>query len=114
MEDLARNNRSFTISTIIMLVVAAIIVGVAMLFFPLTAYDDPNAGIIPGLINTPAGNALVVGFFALLAGNIAFYLNTIIRLERERADILERATATREAPQLPRKNPKALNGDNKA
>jgi len=108
MEDLARNNRNFATATIIMVVVAAVIVAVAMAFFPLTAFDNPNAGLIPSLINTPGGNALVVGFFALLAANIAVYLNTIIRLERERADILERGTSTREAPQISTKKPKAI------
>lgn len=94
MEALARNNRSFVTAAIIMLVVAAAIVALGVILFPLSAYDDPNAGAIRGLINSPGGNILVIAMFGLLAANIGVFLNTVTRLERERAQILEESVAT--------------------
>jgi hypothetical protein len=101
MEELARNNRSLAIATVIMLVIMLAIITVGMIYFPMSAYLDPNAGPIHGLVDSPGGNILVIALFGLLACNIAYYLNTVIRLERERAAILERATAQSEAPELP-------------
>jgi hypothetical protein len=101
MEELARNNRSLAIATVIMLTIMLAIIILGMVLFPMSAYDDPNAGPIRGLINSPGGNILVIAMFGVLACNIAYFLNTVIRLERERAAILERATAQAEAPQLP-------------
>ena len=101
MEDLARNNRSLLTAMLIMIAVGAVIVGFGMILFPLTLYTDPNAGLIPGLFNKPGANVLVFGLFGLLAADIGVFLNTVIRLERERTAILERSAAQREAPSLP-------------
>ena len=88
MEALERNHRSFIVATAIMLLVTAALITVGMLLFPLSAYDDPNAGLIRGLINTPRGNIIVIAMFGVLAVNIAAFLTTITRLERERTTIL--------------------------
>jgi hypothetical protein len=101
MEDLAKNNRDFLIATLIMVGVGAAIVIVAMLFFPLTLYTDPNAGLAPKLVNTPQGNLLVIALFGLFAADIGVFLNRVIRLERERTAILERGSNRENAKSLP-------------
>jgi hypothetical protein len=108
MEELARNNRSFLVATIIMLVITGAMITLGMILFPLSDYVDPNAGPIRGLTNSPGGNIIVFAMFGVIAVNIGVFLNTVIRLERERADILERAAATEEAPQLPPTRAKAI------
>lgn len=90
MNELAQNNRRFLTATVIMLVIALVIVTIGLILFPLTAYDDPNAGPIRGLVNSPGGNALVIGLFGLLAANIGVFLSTVTRLERERTEIIEK------------------------
>lgn len=100
MEALAQNNRSFVTAASIMLVVAAAIVALGVILFPLNAYDNPNAGPIPGLLYSPGGNILVIAMFGLLAANIGVFLNTVTRLERERAEILEQSAATVSAHQI--------------
>jgi hypothetical protein len=103
MEELAQNNRNMVTATVIMLVVTGVIVTFGMLLFPLTAYDNPNAGIIPGLINTPGGNLLAIGLLGLVAANIGVFLNRIIKLERERTAILEKGNnKTKDATSLPK------------
>ncbi len=101
MEDLAKNNRSFLIATLVMVGVGALIVFVGTLFFPLTLYTDPNAGIAPKLVNTPQGNLLVIALFGLFAADIGVFLNRVIRLERERTAILERGSNRENATPLP-------------
>ena len=100
MEDLARNNRNFLTATVIMLLVTAAVITLGMVLFPLSAYDNPNAGF--GLINTPQGNLLVISMFGVIAANVGVFLNRIIHLERERTEILERGSVPRkESTSLP-------------
>jgi uncharacterized Tic20 family protein len=100
MDELAQNHRNFVTSTVIMLVVSAVIITAGMILFPLTAYDDPNAGLIRGLINSPAGNAIVLGLFAVLAVNVGVFLNRVVQLEKERAAILEKSSSKADATPL--------------
>lgn len=99
MNDLEHNHRSFLVATGIMLVVAAAVVTMGMLLFPLALYVDPNAGLIPGLFNTPSGNVLIFAMLGVLAVNMVVYLNRVTSLERERNAILE--YAAQEAPAAP-------------
>jgi len=100
MEDLAKNNRSFLVATLAMVGVGAVIVIIGMILFPLTLYTNPNAGPIPGLVNTPKGNLLVISLFGLFAADIGVFLNRVIRLERERTAILERGSNRENAKPL--------------
>ena len=88
MDALARNHRSLIVSTAVMLLIASALITLGMLLFPLSAYGDPNAGLIPGLINSPQGNIIVIAMFGVLAVNIGAFLTTVTRLERERSTIL--------------------------
>jgi hypothetical protein len=88
MEALERNSRSLIVATAIMLLVLAALITLGMLLFPLSAYGDPNAGLIRGLINTPRGNIIIIAMFGVLAINIGTFLSTVTRLERERSTIL--------------------------
>jgi hypothetical protein len=94
MDELERNHRNLIVATIIMLLVTGALIALGVILFPLTAYDDPNAGVIRGLINTPQGNLLVISMFGVLAANIGVYLSTVTRLERERNSLLARNAST--------------------
>lgn len=59
-----------------------------------------NPGLIRGLINTPPGNAVVLGLFVVLAVNIGVFLNRVIQLEKERAAILEKSASKADATPL--------------
>lgn len=112
MEDLARNNRNFVTATVIMLLITGAIVTFGMVLFPLSAYENPNAGLIPGLINTPQGNILVISMFGLIAANVGVFLNRVIQLERERAAILERGAAPKKEPTpLPTADRQSIEGE---
>ncbi len=112
MEDLARNNRNFVTATVIMLLITGAIVTFGMVLFPLSAYVNPNAGLIPGLINTPQGNILVISMFGLIAATIGVFLNRVIQLERERTAILERGSAPRkESTALPTADRQSIEGE---
>jgi hypothetical protein len=106
MDELERNNRQLATATVLMVVIVAALVTVMMLFFPLTAYTNPNAGIIPGLINSPQGNIMSIVFLGLMAAVMGAFLNRVIALERQRNAILARnaqaaaaAKPVRSAPQ---------------
>jgi hypothetical protein len=108
MNALADNNRRLVTATVIMLVVAAVLVTLGMILFPMDAFSDPSAG--PGsLINTPQGNLIVISLFGLLAINLGVFLNTVTKLERERAQALEDSAATLTSKQVaPPSAPKAI------
>ncbi len=91
MEELEQNHRSLAVATIVLAVALGALITFMMILFPLTAYDNPNAGLIPGLVNSPQGNILTIAFMGLVAAIIGTYLNTATRLERERNAILARS-----------------------
>ncbi len=107
MDALDSNNRSFASATIMMIVVAAALITVGILAFPLTAYDDPRAGTFGSLINTRAGNIVIFALFGALAVNMAVFLARVTSLEQERNALLAR-TAEPPPPATPisgKKNP---------
>jgi hypothetical protein len=101
MDALERNHRSMIVATVVMIVITVAFLTLGMLLFPLSAYDDPSAGLIRGLINTPRGNIIIIAMFGVLAVNIGVFFNTITRLERERNALLsQNAQVSTPPPQV--------------
>ena len=90
MDELMRNRRRLIVATVIMLLVTAVFIVLGGILFPLSAFKNPGAGAIHGLTGFLQGIALVIVFLGALATNIGVYLANVIRLERERNDILAR------------------------
>jgi|GEM_PF-3161270 len=93
MDALERNHNSMLVATGLMLLVTAALITFGLVLFPISAYSNPSAGLIPGLINTPKGNILVIAMFGVLATNVAVFLNNVTRLERERNTLLAHTAA---------------------
>jgi len=111
MDALERNHRSMIMATVIMIAITVAFLILGMLLFPLSAYDDPSAGLIRGLINTPRGNIIIIAMFGVLAVNVGVFFNTITRLERERNALLsENVQVSTPPPQVEgEKSARAIN-----
>lgn len=88
MNALDRNHRDFLMAFAVMLVITLAVISFGMIFYPYSAFVDPNAGLIPGLINSPQGNIMVFAMFGVLAVNMAVFFTRITQLERERTALL--------------------------
>ncbi len=93
MNAIDRNHRDFIMVFTVMLVITLAVIAFGMIFYPYSAFIDPNSGPISGLIDSPQGNIMVFAMFGVLAVNMAVFFTRITQLERERADLLAQQPA---------------------